>query len=81
MADGKFQRGKRQRACLKSPFVVGADVRRLKFEGFWHKLEPPHVGSYIFKTRSKGTEGTERTGSARREAEGVLEKQKAEIWK
>src|SRR5258706_10486460 len=30
------------RTCLD---IVGADVRRLKFEGFWHGSEPPHVGS------------------------------------
>ena len=27
-------------------------MRRLTFEGSWHKSEPPHVGSYNFKKRS-----------------------------
>src|SRR5882757_6445567 len=37
----------RLRACLKNP--LGADEKRLRFEGFCYKLEPPHVGSYNFK--------------------------------
>ena len=43
---------KRRSRDLKNPFIAGADVGRLKFEGFWHKSEPPHVGSYNFMTRS-----------------------------
>jgi len=36
---------------LGTIFTVGADVRRPESQGFQHGSEPPHVGSYNFKTR------------------------------
>ncbi len=36
----------------KFKFIVGAEVRRLRLEGFSARSEPPDAGSYNFKTRS-----------------------------